>query len=573
MNSIAQVLGVCFALGLPTDATAQRPSCGNLSLNPNVGTGQGSGDEVLSSGLSLGFPFTFPDGTVTSVIDVTSNGRIVPTGGLMATSFSPSETDLLSGPATLSPLWTDLDFAGGDVFFNSTSTSAVVTWQDAVLFGGVDPFTFQAELKSDGSFRFVYDERVAAELGTDTPPALVGASPGNGATGPGETSLLDLIDGLGDTGSEGSVYEVYFFGNDFDLGGFALDFAPNGNGGFAVTSECARSFETSNPCARSNDAFRFTPRADGGYDVDQIDRFFEASVGADLGLIDESEVDQPLPFQFFMPGGTVVNTLRITSNGRLLDPASGTVADFSPDPATAVTDGPAICASWIDLDPGAGGTVSFDANPTRVLVTWQGVPEFDLLNSHTFQIRLFPDGSFEISILEQPLVFPAILGTFDGAGGMVPAEVDLSSTPILSTGSASVYEFIDGGGDVSDISVPLRTIEVSPAQLGGSFQMVLDGVPSGSLAAGILVGFLNPGIDIGGALPLGTPSCVLATDGALNLPLTIQPGGLSSVGAINVPNRPALSGLTLHAQGFVIDPTLNVLGLGFANGLGGRVGL
>ncbi|MEO0478859.1 MAG: hypothetical protein AAF196_05210 [Planctomycetota bacterium] len=571
-NGATASLALLLALAAPS-LPAQSISCGDAVLATNLGTAQGATDEALIAGLSLGFPFTFPDGTVTSTIDVTSNGRITLPGSLTSSDFTPDRGTFLSEPSALAPLWVDLDYVTGDVFFNATPTEAVITWQDAVVFGGTNPLTFQAILRSDSSFSFIYDSRIGAEIEGAFLDSVIGATPGNAATDPGDTDFDLFVNGPGDSGTEPSVYEFFLAGGDgFDLTGFALDFEPNGNGGYTVSSDCARGAATSTSCTLQNDAFRFTPDGTGGYDVAEIPPFFESNIGPDLGLTDEDESDQAMPFSFVMPGGALINTIRVTSNGRLLDPASGSLARFFVDPTFGFQDGPAICAGWVDLDATNRGSVHFDGNATRALVTWQDIPEFDEDNSITFQARLFPDGSFDLSFVSFPLLFDAVIGTFGGSG-TISSETDLSNAP-SSAGSPDLFEFIDMvAGDTSDIAIPLRTFEVSPPQIGGTYDLMVDGIPPTALTAGILVGFANLNVDLGPLLPLDRPSCILATNGTLNVPLTILTGGASSVASINVPNRPALAGIEFHAQGYVIDPTQNPLALGLANGLTGRVGL
>jgi hypothetical protein len=71
---------------------------------------------------------------------------------------------------------------------------------------------------------------------------------------------------------------------------------------------------------------------------------------------------------------------------------------------------PRISALFDDLNPGAGGQVSWKQLADRVAVTWLNVPEFGTSNQNTFQIELFYDGRIVISYL-------AIAAT-DGLAGL-----------------------------------------------------------------------------------------------------------------------------------------------------------
>lgn len=60
---------------------------------------------------------------------------------------------------------------------------------------------------------------------------------------------------------------------------------------------------------------------------------------------------------------------------------------------------PRIAALWDDLNPGAGGQVSYKQLADRMVVTWLGVFEYSTTNPNTFQIEMFFDGKITISWL------------------------------------------------------------------------------------------------------------------------------------------------------------------------------
>jgi len=61
---------------------------------------------------------------------------------------------------------------------------------------------------------------------------------------------------------------------------------------------------------------------------------------------------------------------------------------------------PRISALFDDLDPSAGGRISWKQLPDRVVVTYEKVPEKGTTNSNSFQIEMFFDGTITITHLE-----------------------------------------------------------------------------------------------------------------------------------------------------------------------------
>jgi hypothetical protein len=69
-----------------------------------------------------------------------------------------------------------------------------------------------------------------------------------------------------------------------------------------------------------------------------------------------------------------------------------------------------ISALFDDLNPAAGGTISWKQSDDRVAVTYQNVPEYSLSNSNNFQIEMFFDGTIRITWLG--------ISTQDGLAGL-----------------------------------------------------------------------------------------------------------------------------------------------------------
>ncbi len=88
-----------------------------------------------------------------------------------------------------------------------------------------------------------------------------------------------------------------------------------------------------------------------------------------------------------------------------------------------------ISGLFRDLDPSAGGQVSWAYTPDGVAVTWAKVPEYNAGNANTFQIELFFDGRVQLSWLAIDAE-RGIAGLSEGKG-LPPdfVETDLSELP------------------------------------------------------------------------------------------------------------------------------------------------
>ena len=110
--------------------------------------------------------------------------------------------------------------------------------------------------------------------------------------------------------------------------------------------------------------------------------------------------------------GTAYTTAYVGSNGYITFTAGDT--DTSETFADHF-DLPRISALFDDLNPAAGGTVSYKQEADHVAVTYEGVYEYNTTNANTFQIELFFDGTITISYLGITLS-DAIAGLSEGNG-------------------------------------------------------------------------------------------------------------------------------------------------------------
>lgn len=176
-----------------------------------------------------------------------------------------------------------------------------------------------------------------------------------------------------------------FFGNTpFNLANKSVAFSPDGSPGF----------------------YRATIRAATALPVDPAG-------GTVLALGDDAfaAVDA-LSGRVFQIFGRSESRLFVGSNGYVTFVSGDT--DFSP----TLEDHfrlPRISAAFMDLDPGAGGTVSYRWLPDRVAVTWAGVPRYGATTPNTFQVELFDDGRIRVTWLAMDNATP-IVGISPGNG-------------------------------------------------------------------------------------------------------------------------------------------------------------
>ena len=175
------------------------------TINPNLGTNLGLGNDASTGPLALGFTFPFFGTSYTSLF-VNSNGYV--TFGTASTFINfNSGSDLstvLDGMAESFPriagLWNDLNpSASGGVFFNALADRVLITWNAVPRFGTPGSSnTFQIALFPSGVIQLTYGSISPASTDPVLGGFLVGISPGSSFAL--FTTTLDFH-----TGSGGSV--------------------------------------------------------------------------------------------------------------------------------------------------------------------------------------------------------------------------------------------------------------------------------------------------------------------------------------------------------------------------------
>ncbi len=539
-------------------------------LNPNLGVPMNVGDDTITACAPLGFAFPFPDGTTVTSLEIDSNGRLLPPGG-DTSDFTPSLDEFMLNGPMLCPAWTDLSpQMFGDVFcFTNGVDTAVITWLDTVRFGELEQFSFQAEVRADGSFRFVYDNRVPEGA------YLIGFSSGTGPT-PGASDWSSTVfGGPIDTGSQSSGYEF----DGFDLGGIAVEFTPNGSGGFTATSSAcglawAQRFGQS--CRRIDSEFsvRFQPNAFGGYSLGS-GAPFDMNVGIDMAHTDDSIRPATLGFSFLMPDGSPVTSVDVDSNGRILRPNSDG-SDFTPSLNELLNHPNGMIAPfWTDLNPASGGAVRFWTNGSDLAtVTWDGVPQFASQTPLTVQIQLRSSGAFDLAMRDTQdydiELRDLIIGTSVGGGVVDPGETDLNGPSGTVIGGSTQYELFDDDvpGDAYDLQIAppgmLLDFDTLPV-LGGSLDVELQRIDPTATASFLMLGFQNLNADLSA---FGAPCILYSSNQVPAVPMTSS--GPDSA-TFSLPILATMVPLVL--QGATIDMGVNALNVELSNAVEAVTGL
>ncbi|MHC4581666.1 MAG: hypothetical protein ACYS14_09425 [Planctomycetota bacterium] len=126
-----------------------------------------------------------------------------------------------------------------------------------------------------------------------------------------------------------------------------------------------------------------------------------------------------------------------------------------------------VSALFGDLNPSAGGQVSWRQLSDHVAVTWQNIPEYGTNNSNTFQIALFYDGSIQVS-WQGIDALQGIVGLSEGLG--IPPdfqETDFSEISAPPPTSDHLVEEFTSGADAFDLFH--KSIMFSPTAAGTSY--------------------------------------------------------------------------------------------------------
>ena len=224
------------------------------------------------------------------------------------------------------------------------------------------------------------------------------------------------------------------------------------NGGFSTPPRTLPGPEEFyNGAAESNDAVTDVPNvftavsAGAGATVSGIDVIFNRGP---LVLGDDTFAEVFPPFQMKICGETF-DSLFINSNGSLTFGEGSTA--FGESAAAMLTGPTRIAGLWDDLNPAAGGTVTYSESNSSLTVAFTNVPEFSVGGANTFSFTLFaPTNNVDGSRSRFNITYGA-MSAADGAAGYscgrritsgFELERDLSSSAptINSRWEPAIYE-------------------------------------------------------------------------------------------------------------------------------------
>ncbi|MFY9341189.1 MAG: hypothetical protein WAT39_01785 [Planctomycetota bacterium] len=572
MRSVLLLSTLPVLAGLLPAQTSSAPC-----FDPDFGTAFGPADDLVFPAWPLATPFT-AFGNVYTQIEISSNGFVWLGGFANPDNGCCSGTGaaLAAGAARICAFWTDLvtdGVNGSGIYHASRPGREVITWANA--FESYDPtirFTVQLQLVGTGDFTVWFHPNTTIAQIPHT--AVCGASPG-GVANPGSVDLSVVMPYT--SGAQPTVYEQWGT-TTFDLAQRAIEFLPNGLGGWAVQARSwcpfvagtwtsvgvgcppqsgisgASFYETFTGASLDLDNLQFelVPNGSTGYLVQATSNSFFTGYSNVVAMGDDDVVPVVLPFPFVNPGG-VCTVAGFCSNGFVWLDSLWVGAPAAPFVPAFLFEGPRIAALWTDLDLSAFGTAYYDATPTVVYFTWIDAADIGTptLRS-TFQIQLFASGAIKLCYqnLNVAANRPVLAGYGLGGATWDPGPVDLTAS----------VPFVSGNGV---LPVTLDWTGVPPV-LGQPFPLQVGNLRPSALLGLLVLGFtpFNPGLPLAG---IGMPNCFAYT--SLDATLAFVPSAPATpLNLLVFPPNTQFLGLQLGAQAAILDPGITPANLSASNG-------
>ncbi len=359
------------------------------------------GDDA-SAKVALGFSFPFFGKTYSDVY-VNSDGNLTFGAGDSA-SANRTASRFLTGSPRIAALYADLDpSAAGTVSYRHDDASSItITYKAVPIWGKSAANTVSVRLDSSGKVTLSYE-------GVSSSAYVVGVSQG----GAGNTGTeLDLSAAGGEVGFGGAsaVYQAFASGQSFDLSGKTLVFTTD-------------------------------------QQVDPGPGPAPSDVGLSLGDDATAKVALGFSFPFF---GKSYTEVYVNSDGNLtFGSGDGVTADRTE--SRFLTGKPRIALLYSDLDPSAGGAVSYRQDDAQTMsIDFTGVPLWGDAQGNTVHVTLSASGTVSLKI-DGVSGSSYIVGVSKGGSGNAGSFVDLSAAGGAAQsygGKGALYEVFSGGFDL-----------------------------------------------------------------------------------------------------------------------------
>lgn len=331
------------------------------------------------------------------------------------------------------------------------------------------------------------------------------------------------------------------FAKGFDLiDGGAGNYATKTNYGTGCNTSYASFFETFGAFDLSNSTLSFTNVGAGYLVMPQPGTAtWHTPTSTAVTIGDDQVVQFPLGWSLPYPGGST-SDLWVSSNGFVNGTSNTLNGCCAFNQPQFLSTGPCWAALWDDLNPGAGGTVTFDSNPATgdAYVTFDSVPRYGTTNLNTFQYAFHATGQVELLWQTCTLATSAV-GWSPGTANANPGSMDISAAGAFITGPDTQALALSGSA---------RPV------IGSSINLTLTNVPSGAPLAAFIFGLnkIDPGISLNS---IGMPGCFQYGSQEATA-LSIAPSSTTSI-VYNIPNGAWLVGVHVVVQGAVYNPAGN----------------
>jgi hypothetical protein len=209
-----------------------------------------------------------------------------------------------------------------------------------------------------------------------------------------------------------------------------LEFLPAATGGadigdVAVVEDDGTVVSPVNPFDLAGHTIRFVPSGPAGYEVEILNHGLTDFAGTELLLEDDGS--RPVVIEWGFPFYGAVHTMVfVNSDGNITlgEPDNSLEAR---DTGRFLAHHPRVAALFADLDPSGGGSVLVRGRQDSLKVVWHGVPGHGSLDTNSFGIQLFRDGTIEMSYGVDIGVRDAIVGISPGDDGAAVNAFDFSA--------------------------------------------------------------------------------------------------------------------------------------------------